>query len=287
MSRWALIILNFSRREFTVESDRMLALAGVARKVSEEIKRHEGVQDPGYIAGLWGFRLVGSLCWRTDGWHQAKRCAAKYIAPSWSWVSVFGLIDFPLYRDTDQLLVQVLSVEVERVGKDDVFGRVKQGKLVIRGLVFECVCVPGENGRPVVDGVDGPELKFPAFPAERWECEVAFDCLLATHTSKDGGRSTHRCVGADSCPLAKEKQNCHEVLPGTEKEQDGGSMRHEVPARMLVLGRFLNSYHSLLLGEIPGTDGYQRIGSVMMEPLAGYSPEEDDALDARETVVIY
>ncbi|KAK5655971.1 hypothetical protein OQA88_5109 [Cercophora sp. LCS_1] len=281
LNRWALVVLNFSRREFTVESDRLMALAGVARKINEELKLGDEMENPEYVAGLWGYRLVESLCWRTDGLDQKKRPAKKYIAPSWSWVSIFGFVDFPLFRSDTRLFVNVWSVEVERFGKDDEFGRVKSGKLVISGPMFECSCWQRKGQRAVVQGADG--FHWPSFPHELWDCDVVFDCALATCTDWDGSRAVHRCVG-EGCPLPKDRMGSH--LPLWSPKEDVGSDRTG-HARILVLGKFLSFYHALLLGQTPDSTGFERIGEIMMEPVEGYDPEEDELLKHNSKVEIY
>ncbi|KAK1832053.1 heterokaryon incompatibility protein-domain-containing protein [Podospora conica] len=282
LSRWSLVVLSFSKREFTVEGDRLVALAGVARRVNDELKQN-GVESPAYMAGLWGFRLVESLCWTTDSWDKEKRSAAKYIAPSWSWVSVFGFVHFPLFRDGNLLLVEVMSVEVERVGEDDEFGRVESGKLVLTGPVFDCVCGTDAEGRQTInaDGRDNGR----GLNVEVWELEVSFDCPLSTVEPSDGCRTTHRCLG-ESCVLGKDQDSRHNALG---PRPDGETGTQEGPASMLVLGRFLQTYIALLLGRTPGQDGFHRLGTVMMEAVEGYDPlaSESPEFNEKATVVIY
>jgi hypothetical protein len=59
-SLWASIIVNYSRRQLTVDEDRLPALSGLADEV------HQLTGDT-YLAGLWRSHLPQALLWRIEG----------------------------------------------------------------------------------------------------------------------------------------------------------------------------------------------------------------------------
>ncbi|GAW22625.1 hypothetical protein ANO14919_121670 [Xylariales sp. No.14919] len=80
---WMRIGESYSCLDFTYDGDRLVALSGLAE---------QGVQSGKggrYLAGLWERSLPHQLCWEIVSVHRKP---AAYIAPSWSWLSVFGMI---------------------------------------------------------------------------------------------------------------------------------------------------------------------------------------------------
>lgn len=81
---WTALIETYTTRLLSKESDRPLAISGLAERFSCVIPNC-------YIGGIWEAHLPGALVWR------AKNCVArpvKYQGPSWSWVSVNSPICF-------------------------------------------------------------------------------------------------------------------------------------------------------------------------------------------------
>ncbi|KAI1117979.1 HET domain-containing protein [Nemania sp. NC0429] len=87
---WMRISEKYSSLEFTYNSDRLVALAGIAE---------QGVQSGKggrYLAGHWEHGLAHQLCW---GVHSTYKRPEAYLAPSWSWLSVFGSVVYPNRMD--------------------------------------------------------------------------------------------------------------------------------------------------------------------------------------------
>lgn len=92
---WHLMVSNYSTRELTNPLDKLPALAGLAQrfqKLSNERTGH-------YLAGHWENDLPSSLLWHRDrfplslaGPKPAR--PTVYRAPSWSWASMEGSVDF-------------------------------------------------------------------------------------------------------------------------------------------------------------------------------------------------
>ena len=81
---WSYIITEFTARHLTYDSDRLIAIASIAKALSPTLQS-------GYIAGQWTFSTLGLLWYPND----SSRCRRPRLAqgqnvPSWSWASVEG-----------------------------------------------------------------------------------------------------------------------------------------------------------------------------------------------------
>ncbi|KAI1420262.1 heterokaryon incompatibility protein-domain-containing protein [Xylaria sp. FL1777] len=83
--QWMRISERYSGLKFTYSSDRLIALAGVAELGVQSGKGGK------YLAGLWERSLAHQLCWKIIETHKRPDV---YLAPSWSWISVFGTVRY-------------------------------------------------------------------------------------------------------------------------------------------------------------------------------------------------
>ncbi|KAK0721093.1 heterokaryon incompatibility protein-domain-containing protein [Lasiosphaeris hirsuta] len=88
--RWHQIVVDFTARSLTKQSDKLVALAGL----SEAWKSM--VHDE-YLAGLWRSDLTRGLLWQADRGLRADSGLATsrpsyHRAPSWSWASLDGRV---------------------------------------------------------------------------------------------------------------------------------------------------------------------------------------------------
>lgn len=81
---WYRMIREYTKRGLTYNSDKLPGVAGLAALVAEH-------DDGKYCAGVWREDMVFGLCWRKVS--ELERIE-EYIAPSWSWASVKGPIEF-------------------------------------------------------------------------------------------------------------------------------------------------------------------------------------------------
>lgn len=118
LGEWNSMLWEYGSRKLTFPSDKLPALAGVA-KVYSELLNDE------YVAGLWRKSMLKGLFW------QSLRCTAidVYRGPSWSWVSVDGTPAMG-YNEKHRDLAAILDYHVEIDG-DNPFGRVKNGWIKI------------------------------------------------------------------------------------------------------------------------------------------------------------
>ena len=82
--RWTDIVTEYTRRELSHTTDKLPALAGIARRM------HSLRANDTYIAGLWRNTLCLDLLWRGNRESES----ATWQAPSWSWASIKGEVSF-------------------------------------------------------------------------------------------------------------------------------------------------------------------------------------------------
>lgn len=144
-SCWHTLISTYTSMSLTYESDKMVALSAVARRLSS---------IPGmgrYLAGLWDSNLIGQLCWEATA--RTTRPTA-YRAPSWSWMSLNGKIS-PSFSDNpstehsySKAIIQILEAEVTHDGNP--FMSVSDGFLRLLGPLFRITRI-GSKDKPKRD----------------------------------------------------------------------------------------------------------------------------------------
>ncbi|CAI0643638.1 unnamed protein product [Colletotrichum noveboracense] len=105
---WRRFILFFANTKLTFDEDRLPAVAGIARILSDMLNEK-------YIAGVWENDIARSLAWacRSD-----ISIPSTQLVPSWSWASVCGTIGGNHFRPRSS--AQVLScVEIEALFEVD------------------------------------------------------------------------------------------------------------------------------------------------------------------------
>ncbi|KAK4111313.1 hypothetical protein N656DRAFT_790404 [Canariomyces notabilis] len=145
---WAGLVNSFTRRELSDPGDKLLAFSAVPR--------------------LWESDLPFNLCWRVQniwtplGGSQDTRQPrpTTYRAPSWSWASVDGTIDFEILRESYRSHVKAGSNE------NAPFGAVRAGYLVMRGSMKRATLYYS-RGKLRFNGVNNQKPKDEARPF-RW-----------------------------------------------------------------------------------------------------------------------
>jgi hypothetical protein len=93
--KWYEMITEYTKREITKETDRLPALGGLAQAW---IQRMPEI----YACGLWNEDLAAGLLWAGSSFYAQYeapsnlRKPAERTAPSWSWLSLDGPIEYPL-----------------------------------------------------------------------------------------------------------------------------------------------------------------------------------------------
>ncbi|KAK6065984.1 HET domain-containing protein [Seiridium cupressi] len=120
---WKSVIEHYSVRNLTVQSDKLTALAGLARRFST-------LSMGKYLAGIWYSQLPDALPWRI----QLPKKPGQYRAPSWSWASLDGEVMGigSAFRTEGANCVKVLDAGCTPAGEDP-FGAVSDGYILLEG----------------------------------------------------------------------------------------------------------------------------------------------------------
>lgn len=98
-NQWRGMVEDYSSRLLTMDTDKLAGISGLAKSFLTIIQRSVKLSDE-YIAGLWRKHLVTGLSWNVNrelleqtGRRQHRRLS-HYSAPSWSWASIDGPVEF-------------------------------------------------------------------------------------------------------------------------------------------------------------------------------------------------
>jgi len=127
--RWNRVVTEYSTLHLTCSSDRLPALAGIARQYGT---KHGSVLGH-YVAGLWEHSLVHDLVWYVHTAATPARPEGDSI-PSWSWASASGEIERLAYSRTMAADLEVTSFHIDLAGPDE-FGPVSHAELTVRGFL--------------------------------------------------------------------------------------------------------------------------------------------------------
>jgi hypothetical protein len=141
--KWLRFIEFYSASGFTQPTDRLIALSSIAKSVSTTEFGNT------YFAGTWGQHL-----WRCLFWVSERPCSAESralcsaIAPSWSWASVPGQIDYTYSASIEpsELYADLEDVEVSLAQADNSYGNLEKGALKLLARSCDMV-LPTNNVR--------------------------------------------------------------------------------------------------------------------------------------------
>ena len=133
LESWKKMVIPFMDCGFTYPSDKVVAFSGVAEKFGSK-------SNDVYLAGLWkNWIFIEQLLWyvneqtRINVKIQANGlpCARPlmYRAPSWSWLSINGRINFDLTSQPS--LIEILEANVILADNKNPTGEVRHGVLSI------------------------------------------------------------------------------------------------------------------------------------------------------------
>ena len=141
---WGFIVRNYTSRSLSNPSDKLPALAGLARRFD----RLSGGAAGRYLAGLWEATLPADLEWRRDNGFRAflaqpreqedavaagaAEAGRRYRAPSWSWAAVDGIVVTTRHEVGTAPAAEVLACETH-LATADPYSAVAGGRLVVRG----------------------------------------------------------------------------------------------------------------------------------------------------------
>jgi hypothetical protein len=99
--RWYRIVANYSERNLGYPSDIFPALSGLAQTVGT-------LTGDEYMAGLFRRDACRGLLWSPTDKAMASR-AHPYRAPSWSWASIMGPVEFAIRPNQYTLILELIA----------------------------------------------------------------------------------------------------------------------------------------------------------------------------------
>ncbi|KAK0130468.1 hypothetical protein ONS96_000987 [Cadophora gregata f. sp. sojae] len=118
---WKGIVQDYSECRLTKITDKLVAISGLAQAIQSDISCR-------YVAGLWMTRIENQLCW--CGVDLCKQRPDCYTAPTWSWASIDGPIQWTyMHRKRDPTHIKVLDVVVGYLAEGNAHGAVLSGTL--------------------------------------------------------------------------------------------------------------------------------------------------------------
>jgi Heterokaryon incompatibility protein (HET) len=132
---WRGTVRVYSLCNLTYESDKLVAIAGLAKYISSKACADSPLE---YLAGLWSHDLALNLLWLTDEPRNLCSRPEQYRAPSWSWAAINGPIYFHYVDDEPHHRLAFIE-RVETYPISDPFGAVKDGYIRIKGPLCAAV----------------------------------------------------------------------------------------------------------------------------------------------------
>jgi hypothetical protein len=140
---WTGIVKTYTACKLTYTSDKLVALSGVAKLMEQAL-------DDQYCAGMWRKNLVMQLFWWCGCAEQKLYPRPDpYRAPSWSWLSLDGLISPAFYDESSytetEMLVNITDCEIEST-TGDATSVITGGTLRLSGWVATIQLLPDLQG---------------------------------------------------------------------------------------------------------------------------------------------
>ncbi|KAH7132205.1 heterokaryon incompatibility protein-domain-containing protein [Dendryphion nanum] len=136
---WTLLVSAYTKCALTYPSDKLPALAGLARVFD--------TPTDVYFAGIWQSDRVSNLCWETETETPAAPLSLSkpraYRAPSWSWASVDT--DVSPWTGTHYHFDVLGFAVAYPPGSDHMYGVVDDGEVEVRGMVLAGLVGPSED----------------------------------------------------------------------------------------------------------------------------------------------
>lgn len=231
LNKWKEIVDVYSRCSLTYQSDRLVAISGIAKLFQRSLKAD-------YYAGLWSDGLEYQLLW-TGRTLERRYPPTSYIAPTWSWASMDGPVESRNARkqgDVRKTLITIKDCHIETRTSDDTVG-ILSGSLRLSGWLVTVVIV---QLRRIPEK---PERGFDIFMNGVWaksdNCRVYLDRKVTTdlvhalpvisYTLPDHG--THRETYADFlllCPTGDASGRFYRIGAMYAKLKDFG-LQDDIP----------------------------------------------------------
>ncbi|KAI0829171.1 HET-domain-containing protein [Hypoxylon sp. FL0890] len=177
------LVQFYSDLQLTNQTDRLLAIGAIAEQT--QVIR----QNQTYLAGLWSASLALDILWISKrGRGSQEKPSELYIAPTWSWTSAPGPVDYS-WTSPLKPVIEVLEARCKYFN-DNPFGKAIEGRLVLQGQAVTCVLRKFLKDSYPCYRIEHPDVTV--------DVEVRVDhdpCLEA----RDGVITVHLLRIADAC----------------------------------------------------------------------------------------
>jgi hypothetical protein len=174
---WSHIVRAYTEAKLTRISDKLVAIAGLARRMHTVAGGTLGR----YVAGLWELQFERQLGWCCP--EPTEISVSQYIAPTWSWACIVGPVYFADQEiDAEGFEAPIVDcLEVTTQPKSDPFGPVLSGSVTVRGRICKIIIRGEMVTRPPrimspVPGIKDLEIAGGPHPL----CESEWDSGWAT-----------------------------------------------------------------------------------------------------------
>ncbi|KAF2140906.1 uncharacterized protein K452DRAFT_42686 [Aplosporella prunicola CBS 121167] len=139
---WITLLVDYSQRLLSYpDRDKLVAVSGIAKAFQNLLRER-------YFAGLWEGDMLRALCWQKSYSPDTSPMSPEallYRAPSWSWASVDGKLEFDLrwYKSPKELryLAEIKHVEAD-LATEDPMGQLKGGSIKLMGFPMHLLVYP-------------------------------------------------------------------------------------------------------------------------------------------------
>lgn len=125
---WCSIVNAYSTAELTKDSDKLIAIAGVAEAMQERLCDR-------YVAGLWEANLLTEPLWSASEAHRPR--PNPCLAPTWSWLSTNSTVSVTTDTNPRKIrehLATVVSTDIDLLDPSYVTGNIHPGAAIqLRG----------------------------------------------------------------------------------------------------------------------------------------------------------
>jgi hypothetical protein len=165
LERWYTCLDEFSRRKLSYGSDKLPAVAGLAKAMHNRTPQLDV-----YYAGIWKSDFVRGLLWRAQKLGGLSQ-PASFRAPSWSWAALDGEIthDWRALKHFDPSWQPVVEgINVRCKGRSG-YGEIQSAGLRLKAPMRPAVYVgtpPSQT--PAIVGPFGEVLQIANDPKQQW-----------------------------------------------------------------------------------------------------------------------
>lgn len=145
---WHELVVEYSKRQLTVPTDRLIAISGVAKRFAPSI----GLAGR-YLAGMWEDNLIYDLLWCTES--PSPRISS---APSWSWASNNSEISYERIRRhfCNPSCAKIIDTDVTDFPA--MYGFRSTGSIRVKGYLRK-IFIRGEQDRYHIVGFQAPRAQ--------------------------------------------------------------------------------------------------------------------------------